>query len=78
MSKSVLITGCSDGGIGSALALAFEARGLHVYTTARSMAKMASLEDHPNITRLELDITSSKSIAAVVKTLSESTDGKLD
>ncbi|KAL4894753.1 hypothetical protein BDV59DRAFT_200566 [Aspergillus ambiguus] len=39
---------------------------------------MASLEDRSNITRLEVDVTSSESIAAVVKAISESTDRKLD
>ncbi|KAK6839365.1 Short-chain dehydrogenase/reductase SDR [Apiospora arundinis] len=40
---TVLITGCSDGGLGSALALAFHDAGFHVYATARDGAKMGDL-----------------------------------
>ncbi|KAI9708267.1 MAG: hypothetical protein M1812_008068 [Candelaria pacifica] len=63
--KSVLITGCSEGGMGAALAVAFQAAGLHVYATARDAAKMAGLK-HAGIETLTLDILSAESIAACV------------
>ncbi|MCJ1431093.1 hypothetical protein MMC27_000443 [Xylographa pallens] len=41
--KSILITGCSPGGIGHALARAFHARGLRVFATARKAETIADL-----------------------------------
>lgn len=76
--QSVLITGCSAGGIGSALAETFHERGLHVFATARSMSKMAQLEKLPNVTLLELDVTDSKSIEAALEAVTAKTGGKLN
>lgn len=64
--RTVLITGCSDGGIGAALALAFHKAGYHVYATARDPAKMAGLRDQ-GIETLTLDTLSAESIAECVK-----------
>ena len=75
--QSVLITGCSEGGIGYALAKEFQSRGLHVFATARTKSKMASLEDLPSVTLLSLDVTSTSSIAAAVQTVKLQTDGRL-
>ncbi|KAB8274791.1 hypothetical protein BDV30DRAFT_248340 [Aspergillus minisclerotigenes] len=75
---SVLITGCSAGGIGSALAETFHERGLHVFATARSTSKMAHLEKLPNITLLELDVTDPKSIESAVEVVTAKTGGKLN
>jgi 1-acylglycerone phosphate reductase len=66
--RSVLITGCSDGGMGAELAIAFHRAGLHVYATARNTAKMAGLKSM-GIETMELDIQSEDSIAACVKQL---------
>ncbi len=76
--KSVLITGCTEGGIGFALAKEFQSRGLHVFATARSPSKMAALEKLPDVTLLSLDVTSTGSISAVVDAVSAATGGKLD
>lgn len=76
--KSVLITGCSAGGSGSALAEAFQKRGLHVFATARTLSKMSHLKDLPNVTLLELDITISQSITAALDAVKAQTNGKLD
>lgn len=65
--RTVLITGCSDGGTGASLAKEFQARGLNVYATARNVSKMSSLADIKGIELLALDITSQESIADCVK-----------
>jgi len=75
---AVLITGCSDGGIGSSLAKEFQSRGFHVFATARTITKMAALEGISNITLLELDVTSATSINAAVVVVSEKASGKLN
>ncbi|RHZ49178.1 SDR family oxidoreductase [Aspergillus thermomutatus] len=74
---SVLITGCSDGGIGSALALAFQAKNYHVFATARDTRKMNALRDLPNVTLLTLDVTDPTHIPTAVDTVRNHTDGSL-
>lgn len=64
--QTVLITGCSDGGLGAGLALAFHNAGLHVYATARNPTKMTNLEAL-GIQILTLDVLSDESISACVK-----------
>ncbi|KAL4976058.1 hypothetical protein BDW66DRAFT_60320 [Aspergillus desertorum] len=76
--KTVLITGCSDDGIGSGLALTFQQRGYHVFATARNPQKMAKLHDLPNVTLLTLDVCNKDHIAAAVETVAERNGGKLD
>ena len=76
--KTVLVTGCSAGGIGSALVEAFQLRGLHIFATARSRAKMNHLETLANVTLLILDVTNPADIASAVETISQRTDGRLD
>ncbi|KAI1299113.1 hypothetical protein F5Y03DRAFT_386376 [Xylaria venustula] len=68
--KTVLITGCSDGGIGAALAAEFQLRGLRVFATARDPSKMASLAAL-GIETLALDVTSDSSIEQAVATVQE-------
>jgi 1-acylglycerone phosphate reductase len=67
--RAVLITGCSEGGMGAALAIAFHEAGLHVYATARDLSKMAQLTSL-GIETLVLDIQSDASIVSCVNKLS--------
>nr|A0A5B8YU68.1 RecName: Full=Short-chain dehydrogenase/reductase GME11361; AltName: Full=Dibenzodioxocinones biosynthesis cluster protein GME11361 [Pestalotiopsis microspora]QED41492.1 short-chain dehydrogenease [Pestalotiopsis microspora] len=67
--KTVLITGCSEGGMGAALAVAFKEAGFRVYATARDPSKMASLS-RAGIETLTLDILSSESIATCASSVS--------
>lgn len=76
--KSVLITGCSNGGIGSALAKAFQTHDLQVFATARDVSKMADLVKLSNVTLLALDVTDSSQISAAVDTVKSHTGGTLD
>lgn len=76
--RSVLITGCSEGGIGHALVVEFCRRGLHVFATTRNIKKMATLASLPNVTLLALDVTSASSITAAVEAVKARTSGKLD
>ncbi|KAJ5134308.1 hypothetical protein N7526_005673 [Penicillium atrosanguineum] len=77
--KTCLITGCSKGGVGEALAEAFRDKGYHVFVTARSTNKIPEpLHDASNVTVLALDVSSSRSIAAAAKVIQSETGGKLD
>lgn len=69
--KSVLITGCSDGGIGASLAQEFASNGFRVFATARNPTKMATISTHANITLLTLDPTLPDSVKSVLKDVSE-------
>ncbi|KAF2971904.1 hypothetical protein GQX73_g1746 [Xylaria multiplex] len=74
----VLITGCSDGGIGSELAKQFAARGYQVYATVRTPSKAASLVGVSGVEVLELEVTSTESIAACATEVDRCTGGTLD
>lgn len=77
--KSCLVTGCSEGGVGAALAEIFAAKGYHVFATARSPSKIPqTLHDASNVTVLSLDVTSTESILQVAENVREQTGGKLD
>ncbi|KAF2112332.1 oxidoreductase [Lophiotrema nucula] len=73
MPKSVLITGCSAGGIGHALARSFASRGLTVFATARNPSSMVDLEQLPNVHLLSLNVTSTASVAMAVAAVKEKT-----
>lgn len=76
--KTVLITGCSDNGLGAALAIAFHNTGTHrVLATARNTSKLSQIKSH-NIEYLELDVLSPSSMAATFSAVNELTGGKLD
>lgn len=63
--KTVLITGCSDGGLGAALAVAYHKSGYRVFATARHPSKMASMSAL-GIETLTLDVSSDGSISNCV------------
>ncbi|KAL6652625.1 hypothetical protein ACP70R_011550 [Stipagrostis hirtigluma subsp. patula] len=62
----VMVTGCSEGGIGHAMAQAFAAAGCAVVATARSRASMRGLEGDPRFLLLELDVRSDESARRAV------------
>ncbi|KAI9640834.1 hypothetical protein NHQ30_010675 [Ciborinia camelliae] len=74
----VLITGCSDGGIGSALALTFQKQGFHVFASARDVSKMSALKGLPNVTQLVLDVTDAQQIQDAMEVVRNKTGGSLD
>ncbi|KAK6076197.1 short-chain dehydrogenase [Seiridium cupressi] len=76
--KSVLITGCSDGGIGSSFARAFQQVGYRVFAAVRDITKAKQLESVENIQLITLDVTSSKAIASCVGEVEKELDGRLD
>ena len=77
--KSCLITGCSGGGVGDALAHAFNSKGYHVFATARTPSKIpTSLHDAADVTIVALDVTVSSSIVAAADIVRQQTGGSLD
>lgn len=62
--KVVLITGCSEGGIGYALCQEFARKNCIVYATARRLESMASLPE--SIKKISLDVLSVDSCRAAV------------
>jgi 1-acylglycerone phosphate reductase len=75
--RTVLITGCSKGGLGDTLARAFHARGLRVIATARNPSKLEHLKSL-GIETLTLDVTSQDSVQRCVQEVSNLTGGSLD
>lgn len=75
--KTVLITGCSTGGIGWAMAKSFHERGYYVFATARN-PKAVDLSDLSNVEILELDVTIPQTISQCKDTVAKRTGGKLD
>lgn len=75
--KTVLITGCTPGGIGHALALEFHARGLHVIATARRTSVLTEMAEM-GMSAIELDVTRADSIKACHEEVKKITSGKLD
>ncbi|KAJ8118117.1 hypothetical protein OPT61_g828 [Boeremia exigua] len=75
--RSVLITGCTKGSAGHALALEFASRGLKVFATARSLSSLEGLSEK-GIETLTLDVTSSDSISALRREIETRNGGKLD
>ncbi|GJC78877.1 short-chain dehydrogenase cctT [Colletotrichum liriopes] len=68
---NILITGCSPGGMGAALATTFHNAGHHVYATARNPSKLSSLAEQ-GMQTISLDVTSASSIASAVEAVSSS------
>jgi NAD(P)-dependent dehydrogenase (short-subunit alcohol dehydrogenase family) len=64
--KSVVITGCSAGGIGYALAQEYARLGHRVYATARNVNKMKGLKEL-GVTLVQLDVTNHKSIGSAAR-----------
>jgi NAD(P)-dependent dehydrogenase (short-subunit alcohol dehydrogenase family) len=74
--KSVLVTGCSAGGIGAAIALLLARKGHRIFATARNTSKISEeLTTLSNVTVLSLDVTSMPSVTAAAKAVSESGHG---
>ncbi|KAG5923151.1 hypothetical protein E4U42_005041 [Claviceps africana] len=75
--KTVLITGCSPGGIGYALAQEFQSQGCRVIATARRLEVLTTLQE-AGMTALQLEVTDAESIAACKAQVAEVTGGRLD
>jgi len=75
--KTIVITGCSAGGIGEALARSFHKRGHNVVATARDVDKAEPLKAL-GIKVLPLDVLSNASIEAFIKTVDAELDGSVD
>ncbi|PVH96179.1 NAD(P)-binding protein [Periconia macrospinosa] len=73
---TVLITGCTPGGIGHALALEFSSRGYQVIGTVRSQ-EAASILLAAGITAIQLEVTSEESIQRLHAEVKERTNGNL-
>ncbi|KAF5346151.1 hypothetical protein D9758_009941 [Tetrapyrgos nigripes] len=74
--RVVFITGCTDGGIGAALAVTLAKKECIVYASSRSISSMSGLT-HSNIRKLAVDITLDASVEAAVKEIYEK-EGRLD
>lgn len=76
--RTILVTGCSDGSLGSALALALHHNGgWRVFASARNPAKLEAVKA-AGIECVKLDVGSEESIAASVQEVKRLTGGSLD
>ncbi len=77
MPKSILITGCSEGGIGYAAAHALRARGYRVFATARQPEDVKQLANE-GFEAYRLDVTDYESMDTALTAILEKTGGTLD
>ncbi|KAK5652401.1 hypothetical protein OQA88_10593 [Cercophora sp. LCS_1] len=76
--RTIVITGCSDGGLGAALALTFHKTSQwRILATARNPAKLTACTA-AGIETLTLDVLSPESITAAVAQVASLTNGTLD
>lgn len=75
--KTVLITGCSEGGIGHSLALEWHKRGYKVFATARKLESMKQL-DAAGIECVVIDVTDTASLKKAKEIVGTKTGGTLD
>ncbi|KAI1269929.1 NAD(P)-binding protein [Xylariaceae sp. FL1019] len=75
--KTVLVTGCTPGGIGHSICLEYQKQGLHVIATARRTEVLAELAGL-GLSTVELDVTDAESIKRCHDEVVEITGGKLD
>ena len=76
LKKTILVTGCSAGGIGAAVARELANHGNHLYATARTASKIpAELLELPNVTVLQLDVRSDESVRAAAKAVTDNGAG---
>ncbi|KAF9454063.1 oxidoreductase [Macrolepiota fuliginosa MF-IS2] len=76
MSRVVLVTGCTTGGIGYALAEEFGKQGCTVYATSRRVETIASFSN-PKIHKLALDVTSDEDVQSAIQSIITQ-EGKID
>lgn len=76
-SPTALITGCSKGGAGEAIATEFSKNGFRVFATARNLSKIEHLAME-GIDILELDVSSAASVTKAAAIISELTGGTFD
>ncbi|KAI1750359.1 putative short-chain dehydrogenases/reductase [Xylaria castorea] len=76
--KTVLITGCSHGGLGAAMAKVYRAKGFKVFAAVRNAAKAGTLKDTTDIEIIELEVTSKESIQGCAREIEKFTGGSLD
>jgi NAD(P)-dependent dehydrogenase (short-subunit alcohol dehydrogenase family) len=66
MPRLVLVTGCSEGGIGDAIAQEFHRKGYHVFAKARKLKKIQHLKAL-GLDVVKLDVTLSSSVDLAVE-----------
>ena len=76
--KTVLITGCSTGGIGWAMAKKFHQQGFYVFATARNPSEASDLAELGDVEILELDVTVPKTIEQCKERMANRTGGNLN
>ncbi|KAI1341727.1 NAD(P)-binding protein [Xylariaceae sp. FL0016] len=75
--KTVLITGCTPGGIGHGLCLEYHRQGVHVIASARRPEVLAELAEM-GMSTVALDVTSAESIKKCHEEVAKINGGKLD
>ncbi|KAI0407827.1 NAD(P)-binding protein [Xylaria palmicola] len=75
--KTVLVTGCTPGGIGHGLCLEYHKQGLHVIATARRPEVLAELAEL-GMSTVALDVTDAESIKRCHDEVAKINGGKLD